>query len=124
MVYILWIDEPSTDPTHVDYVPTLFVFTTEEQRVPLGKRVKKHEQMIAMKKRRLDYLRRDESDANFVEEGSDSAKNNKELQKALQQMEDLNSHIAKKEARNKELERTVTELDVKRKELERKLIEV
>ena len=100
------------------------MFTTEEQRVALGKQVKKHEQMIAMKKRRLDYLGRDESDANFVEEGSDSAKNNKELQKALQQMEDLNSHIAKKEARNKELERTVTELDVRRKEFERKLIEV
>lgn len=80
---------------HVDYVPTLFVFTTEEQRVALGKRVKKHEQMIAMKKRRHDYLRRDESDANFVEEGNNSAKNHKELQKALQQMEDLNSYIAK-----------------------------
>ena len=39
------------DPTHVDYVPTLFVFTTEEQRVAL---VKKHEQMLAIKKRRLD----------------------------------------------------------------------
>ena len=42
------------DPTHVDYVPTLFVFTTEEQRLALRQLVKKHEQMLAMKKRRLD----------------------------------------------------------------------
>ena len=42
------------DPTHVDYVPTLLVFTTEEQRVALKQLVKKHEQMLAMKKRRLD----------------------------------------------------------------------
>lgn len=54
------IGEPSTDPTHVDYVPALFVFTREEQRTALGKRVKKHEQIIAMKKKRLDGLKPDE----------------------------------------------------------------
>ena len=50
------------DPTHVDYVPTLFSFTTEEQKAALRKRVKKHEQIIAMKKRRLECGRRKETD--------------------------------------------------------------
>ena len=49
-----YIDEPSRDPKHVDYIPTIFAFTTEEQRAALWKRVKKHEQVISMKKRRLE----------------------------------------------------------------------
>jgi len=42
----------------------MFAFTTEEQKAALRKRVKKHEQMIAVKKRRLECQRRNEADMN------------------------------------------------------------
>jgi len=138
----------------VDYVPTLFVFTREEQRTALGKRVKKHEQMIAMKKKKFDGLRRSELDENFDEESDDPlivqsteetaavldgdftenetdsnvlvTDKDEELQKVLQQIEELKSIVAEKEAANKEIRRTVTRIrfDVRGKKLERKINEV
>ena len=54
------------------------MFTTEEQRIALGKRVKKYEQMMAMKKRRLDGMRNNEFSQNLIEECEGQAQTTEE----------------------------------------------
>ena len=49
----------------------MFDFTTEERRAAFAKRVKKHENMVAMKKRRLDCQRRSEVDERTSDESDD-----------------------------------------------------
>lgn len=67
-------------------------------------------------------------DGDFADNETDSnvlvTDKDEELQKALQQIEELKSIVTEKEATNKELERAVTRLDVRGKELERKINEV
>ena len=52
------VGKPSKDPTHVDYIPTLFSFTTEARRKALTKRAKKHKQVVSMKRKRRQYQRK------------------------------------------------------------------
>ena len=47
------VGKPSLDPTHVDYIPTLFSFTSEERRTVLEKRAKNHKRLVSIKKKRL-----------------------------------------------------------------------
>ena len=49
------VGKPSKDPTHVDYIPTLFSFTTEARRKALTKRAKKHKQVVSMKRKRRHH---------------------------------------------------------------------
>ena len=50
---------PSLDPTHVDYIPALFIFTTEERMTVLEKRAKKHKTVVvSMKKKRFQHQKK------------------------------------------------------------------
>ena len=141
------------DPTHVDYVPTLFSFTTEEQKAALRKRVKKHEQIIAMKKRRLECGRRKETDVscaganvplvasttveitgeteteelsiNIVDDHSGNE--NDEISNGplvVQDIEQITGRLADKEARCEELETVVLEFEGKMEDSEAKIKEL
>lgn len=50
--------KPSNDPTHVDYVPSLFAFTPSLQKKSLQKRAQKHKDVSEMKRRRLEAQNR------------------------------------------------------------------
>ena len=64
-LHMWWcVGKPSKDPTHPDFIPTLFSYTTAVQRIVLERRVKKHEQMVKMRKKRLQCQTRDESNTN------------------------------------------------------------
>ena len=52
-VHSLVIGKLSDSTTHVDYVPTLFAFTSEEEKQSLQKQVKRHERVLQMNKKRL-----------------------------------------------------------------------
>ena len=44
--------------THVDYIPTLFSFTTEERRTALKKKAKKHKRVVSMKRKKCQHQRK------------------------------------------------------------------
>jgi len=49
------VDKPFKDPTNVHYIPTLFSFTTEEQKKACTRRTKKHKRVVSMKRKRCQH---------------------------------------------------------------------
>ena len=126
----------------------------EERRAALAQRVKKHENMVAMKKRRLDCQRRSEVDERTSDEsndplvgqsteetGTDSttatvefnetdtddllAQHTAYRDKELRKvLKQIEELTSNKEARCNELEGVVTELKIRGKELEIKVTEL
>ena len=47
--------KPSNDPTHVDYIPSIFVFTSSPQRRTLVKQVQRYEHVAKIKRRSIGH---------------------------------------------------------------------
>ena len=103
MHYCNCVGKPSLDPTHVDYVPTLFSFTPKERRAVLEKRAKKHKRVVSMKKKRLQRQKKAPVRKRvepLMEQEITSADNAEIQSDDLQQSEVFHSDIEQSQAAN------------------------
>ena len=97
------VGKPSLDPTHVDYIPTLFSFTPKERKAALELRANKHRRRVSMKKKRLQHQKKAPKRKRvepLMEQEVTSADNAEILGDDLQQPETFHTNIEQSQAAN------------------------